>query len=48
MAWLPAEKMPLGLALWSLIWLAAFGALCIIGATGWLLLLWIVQHVRIV
>lgn len=48
MSWLPVDRMPLGGALWLLIWLAAFGLLTIIGTTGWLLFLWIAQHVRIV
>ena len=48
MSWLPVERMPLGWMLWTLIWLAAIGLFAILGTTGWLLFLWIVQHVRVI
>jgi len=48
MAHFDFSRMPLGHFMWTLVVLAFIGAFTIIGVTGWLLLLFITQHVRVV
>ena len=46
--WFDVSRMPLGGFMWTLIALAAITVFGIIGASGWLLTIFIIQHVRIV